>query len=75
MIVIADVILVAKEKILNLVYDISKQINIDIELDKQIQAGQLVSLIRVLENPTLLLTDAEEQQVTQGLISIGELII
>jgi len=75
MIVIADVILVAKEKILDLVYDISKQINIDVELDKQIQAGQLVSLIRVLESPTLLLTDAEQQQVTQGLISIGELII
>jgi len=72
---IATVIPIAQEQVLNLVYDISKQINIDLEMDKQIQAGQLVSLLRVLENPTLLLTDAEQQQVVQGLISIGELIV
>lgn len=75
MIDISTVILDAQQQILDLVYDISKKINIDIERDKQIQAGQLVSLIRVLQNPTLLLTTAEQQQITQGLISIGELVI
>lgn len=75
MIDISTVILDAQQQILDLVYDISKKINIDVERDKQIQAGQLVSLIRVLQNPTLLLTTAEQQQITQGLISIGELVI
>lgn len=75
MIDISTVILDAQQQILDLVYDISKKINIDVERDKQIQAGQLVSLIRVLQNTTLLLTTAEQQQITQGLISIGELVI
>lgn len=75
MIDISTVILDAQQQVLDLVYDISKKINIDIERDKQIQAGQLVSLIRVLQNTTLLLTTAEQQQITQGLISIGELVI
>lgn len=75
MIDISTVILDAQQQVLDLVYDISKKINIDVERDKQIQAGQLVSLIRVLQNPTLLLTTAEQQQITQGLISIGELVI
>lgn len=70
-VVIAD----SQAKVLDLVYDISKRIDISQEKDKQIQAGQLVSLLRVIQNPTILLTSAEQQMVIQGLIAIGELVI
>lgn len=70
-VVIAD----SQAKLLDLVYDISKRIDISQEKDKQIQAGQLVSLLRVIQNPTILLTSAEQQMVIQGLIAIGELVI
>ena len=72
---ISVVIAAAKEKAFDLAFDISKRIDPDKEWDSQVQAGQLLSLIRVLENPNTLLTSVEQQQLAQGLISIGELTI
>jgi len=74
-IVQADVIELAKEKILELAYKISKKINTDILSDEQIIAGQLCSLLRPLEDDNSLLTYTQRQQILQGIITIGNLNI
>ena len=74
-IVESEVIELAKEKILELAYSLSKKINLDELFDLQIIAGQLVSLIRPLENDESLLTYPERQQILQGIITIGNLNI
>lgn len=72
---ISTIVALAKIKVLDLAYIISKKIDMNEKWDEQVQSGQLLSLIRVLENTDSLLTDAKQQQLLQGLISIGELII
>ncbi len=72
---ISVVLPIAKIKVFDLSYIISKKIDMNQKWDEQTQAGQLISLIRVLENSNTLLTEAEQQQILQGIISIGELIV
>lgn len=71
----SEVIALAKEKILELAYSISKKINTDLRRDEQIVAGQLCSLIRVLETSNSFLTQPQREQLLQGLIIIGNLSI
>jgi hypothetical protein len=71
----SEVIALAKAEILELAYSISKKINTDLRRDEQITAGQLCSLVRVLETSDSLLTVQQREQIVQGLISIGNLSI
>ncbi len=66
---------IAKTKILNLAYTVSGVINL-VRAEEQIyQGGQLVKLLRVLNDSDSLLAYDDEQQIIQGLIGIGKLKI
>jgi hypothetical protein len=72
---IEEIIDLAKLEVLDLAYTISKKIDLSTVRDEQIQAGQLISLIRVLEDDESQLSEEDRLQLSQGLISIGNLTI
>lgn len=74
-----EIIELAQARVFDLAYEISKKIDLSTVKDEQIEAGQLLSLIRCIRYPddtsNTLLTEEQIQQVLQGLISIGNLPI
>jgi len=66
---------IAKTKILTLAYTVSGVIDLTRVDDKIYQGGQLVKLLRVLNDSDSLLSFEDEQQIIQGLIGIGKLKI
>jgi hypothetical protein len=69
----AQIIALAKARILVLSYAISKKINLDNMRDEQIICGQLCSLVRVLEDGNTILTPAQRYQILEGILIIGNL--
>lgn len=66
---------IANEKVLDLAWKASKYIDLARAKDEIYQGGQLVKLLRVLNDSNSLLEYADKQQIIQGIIGIGDLKI